>query len=672
MNFFSIGKISLRTISVFTLFFIFSLNIIACAESGPGSGIPGGYMTDLSEDFTYVEAARKSTKPQPVKQPLSEVIIPEKDSTQTQPQPQPPTTIKETETSLTCNKVVWADNTPLYPVLRFRDSIFKFTGNPIKLIDGNYYINVSDPDFQALFDKMGLTYTWFSYSGKLFIYLPTGSVSWQVQEDYAMLGGRQVKTPLTARKYLGNDYLPLDTLALLLNLQVIKGDNLVEIRPSLQINAGRSAEEDTIDIRLSAASDLACDIRYQANPPAVRFTIPKTAYIGHAKKLFIEGVQIRVNNTVEPDKLYVTMEFPPHWKGEIAPTSHKNLIVVRMKPNINYSWGIRDELLKSIRAVQSGDQIRLLFTASNYVKYYWSYDPDEGVLYVDVPFSKPVGGLSTAGCIGGPVESCQVGTYCPDGINITRVKLELSPGSAFTIGQPEDGNDTGFALLAGPKDTISTPSPYVGQAGIVAVTGRKLIVIDPGHGGSDSGACNHAAGFREKDITLDISKKLAENLTALGYRVILTRYRDVDLTYPGSPDADELQARADVANNNNADLFVSIHCNASTSKDLKGSSYHWYKDSDRKAAEAFRNSLGPNIGTREIGLRHDKFYVLSHTKAPSVLVETAFISNSEDIKILASDEHRWKIAQQLVKSIDYFFNSDNLAKTLRQDFAGDE
>ncbi|MFQ9935135.1 MAG: N-acetylmuramoyl-L-alanine amidase family protein [Phascolarctobacterium faecium] len=93
----------------------------------------------------------------------------------------------------------------------------------------------------------------------------------------------------------------------------------------------------------------------------------------------------------------------------------------------------------------------------------------------------------------------------------------------------------------------------------------KRITLDAGHGGSDPGAVG-AKGTKEKDITLKITQKVEELLKKKGAKVTMTRVKDVDVYGVNATDAQELQARVDVAENSAADLFISLHINASVNK----------------------------------------------------------------------------------------------------------
>ena len=127
----------------------------------------------------------------------------------------------------------------------------------------------------------------------------------------------------------------------------------------------------------------------------------------------------------------------------------------------------------------------------------------------------------------------------------------------------------------------------------------------------------------------------------------MTRETDRDVTYAGSPDKMELEARSGVANKINADLFMSVHCNASVSSASYGSSIHWWKAEDYAFAQALEPVLGNAIGLGQKGLIRNRFVVLRHAEMPSVLVETAFLTNPSEGAKLSDPEFQKVIAQQL-------------------------
>lgn len=190
----------------------------------------------------------------------------------------------------------------------------------------------------------------------------------------------------------------------------------------------------------------------------------------------------------------------------------------------------------------------------------------------------------------------------------------------------------------------------------------KVIVIDPGHGKiqpggwSDPGAVG-PAGLQERDVNTDIAWKLYEILQREGATVIMTR--------TGSTTNLDLAGRAQIANDANADIFVSIHCNASTNPAIAGTSTYYYapwdsilgaqRASRQRLATLVQQELVAQLGRRDIGILEANFAVLRETRIPSILVETAFISNREEEQLLATEEFRAKAAQGIAKGIMRYF-----------------
>ncbi|ATW23910.1 N-acetylmuramoyl-L-alanine amidase [Candidatus Formimonas warabiya] len=185
----------------------------------------------------------------------------------------------------------------------------------------------------------------------------------------------------------------------------------------------------------------------------------------------------------------------------------------------------------------------------------------------------------------------------------------------------------------------------------------KTIVIDPGHasiqpgGWADPGAVG-PTNLKEKDVVLDMGVSVAEILKAQGAKVIMTRTGDTNLTLGG---------RADVANKNKADIFVSIHVNANVSRTTNGTSTYFFGDvagqyqAREKLAKSVQQELVKSIQRKNIGVLQANFAVLRYTQVPSILVETAFISNYEEEKLLADPAFRLKVAQGIANGIERYF-----------------
>jgi N-acetylmuramoyl-L-alanine amidase len=242
---------------------------------------------------------------------------------------------------------------------------------------------------------------------------------------------------------------------------------------------------------------------------------------------------------------------------------------------------------------------------------------------------------------------------------------------------------------AQPLPTAALPSPPSAAlpapqaAPRAEPTGLRTVVIDPGHGGEEVGA-KGPAGTLEKDITLSIARKLRTSLAnSLGLQTFLTRDKDAEVP---------LDDRASFANNYKADLFISIHANASRSHGAKGSEVYFlsYQASDEESrrvalqegeaqsgapagsdvalilwdmaqaehleessalASRLQEELAQVTGSVGRGVKQAPFRVLVGAAMPAVLVEVAFISNSDEEKLLGSEAYQSKIVSALVRGV---------------------
>jgi N-acetylmuramoyl-L-alanine amidase len=181
------------------------------------------------------------------------------------------------------------------------------------------------------------------------------------------------------------------------------------------------------------------------------------------------------------------------------------------------------------------------------------------------------------------------------------------------------------------------------------------ICLDPGHGGSDPGACGN--GLQEKDIALIVGLKVRDYLQAVGYEVIMTRDTDKDVGYPGDNPGTELQARCDISNNFGADVFVSIHCNSFVTSSAQGTETIYCEGSGngQKLAQCIQTQLIGLGGLFDRGIKTDPLYVTRHTEAVACLTELAFISNQEDAAKLGDVGWQDQFARAVARGIsDYF------------------
>jgi len=227
------------------------------------------------------------------------------------------------------------------------------------------------------------------------------------------------------------------------------------------------------------------------------------------------------------------------------------------------------------------------------------------------------------------------------------------------------------------------------------------IVIDPGHGGDDPGAIG-PSGIKEKDVTLYVAKRLGRILARrYGFKVIYTRKSDVSVS---------LNERTEIANRNHADLFISIHTNASRKRNARGIETYflnWTNDREAMRVAARENrisfrqmqrmrdslqmilqdlarkskneesmKLAHSVHTElvgalkqryrrieDLGVKYALFYVLVGAEMPSILVEISFISNREEERRLASRIYKDRIAEGIARGIrNYISNSTVIAR----------
>lgn len=223
-----------------------------------------------------------------------------------------------------------------------------------------------------------------------------------------------------------------------------------------------------------------------------------------------------------------------------------------------------------------------------------------------------------------------------------------------------------------------------------AQAGLRTVVIDPGHGGSETGAIGSVTGLTEKDLALDIARRLRDMiLERLGIDVRLTRPDDRDMT---------LEERTALANNLRADVFLSIHANAYRGRGVRGAETFFLSatatddaarrvaalendaagvqdasqgDSDLEMllwdmaqtlhlressflAEIIQGRLNSLAGTGDRGIKQAPFRVLKGATMPAVLVEVGFLSNPEEEQRLADPGYQQRIAEALYQSLDEY------------------
>ncbi len=193
-------------------------------------------------------------------------------------------------------------------------------------------------------------------------------------------------------------------------------------------------------------------------------------------------------------------------------------------------------------------------------------------------------------------------------------------------------------------------------------TFRRVIIIDPGHGGVDGGASGKETGVLEKDINLEISLKLKEILEESGSLVLLTRDGDYGLYTEGNirqKKNEDLRNRKKIFDESEADAIISIHLNSFPQSKYYGAQTFYPSNSENSKlmATLIQEELIRvlnNGNTRKAKTKND-IYLLKKPKVPIVLVECGFLSNPKEEKLLQDSEYQYKIAWSIyVGMLRYF------------------
>jgi len=219
---------------------------------------------------------------------------------------------------------------------------------------------------------------------------------------------------------------------------------------------------------------------------------------------------------------------------------------------------------------------------------------------------------------------------------MTRVVFDLDKPSQIALSQPKTGV-VAVTFSSGSGQELVAPS-HTGLTG-------KRIAIDTGHGGNDPGAIN-PAGIYEKGYTKLISDHLKELLEGDGATVIMVRPGDTNPT---------LGQRVEMAENEQADILVSVHINSFTKPHVNGTETFYYKDIDRPLANEIHNAMISELGRKDNGLRHRQLYVLNRSHIPAALAEPLYFTNPDEQVLLDSPEIQQKIAEAIFHGIQAYF-----------------
>ena len=185
---------------------------------------------------------------------------------------------------------------------------------------------------------------------------------------------------------------------------------------------------------------------------------------------------------------------------------------------------------------------------------------------------------------------------------------------------------------------------------------KKVILVDAGHGGWDPGKVG-AEDTLEKDINLQIAKKLQVYLEQGGSYVLMTRVEDEAL---GDKKNSDMKGRKEIANNSNADMLISIHQNSYSVENVIGAQVFYYEGSEesKTLAESIQGEISEFTKQKKNreAKSNESYFVLKQTNIPAVIVECGFLSNPEERAMLSDDEYQEKMAWAIYKGIIKYYS----------------
>ena len=184
---------------------------------------------------------------------------------------------------------------------------------------------------------------------------------------------------------------------------------------------------------------------------------------------------------------------------------------------------------------------------------------------------------------------------------------------------------------------------------------KKIIVLDPGHGGKDRGTS--VGDVYESKINLEISLKLKEELTKYGVVALLTRDGDYDLSSPNVSrrKKSDFDNRIKLINNSNADLYLSIHINYLSDSKYYGAQVFYVNDNlnlAKSIQKSLKEDLKSPLNEKKLG---NEIYMYKKLNVPGVLIECGFISNNKERKLLIDEVYQYKIVNSIIKGLINYY-----------------
>ena len=580
--------------------------------------------------------------------------------------------------------------------------------------NGATMVGINDPGLRTLLRELGAVVTW--HPGERYILITTAEpvvVNFSVGDrryDVGALSAQAANAP-----YLGrNDevYLPLAELLSSLYLAPKQDGNTTVLQPQLSsIDVQGSGSQAVLvarggaPLRATTVSDMPDRVVYEFD--GVGSTLAKTRNVNAGG---IREVDIAVSGSARDPKTLVSVALNPGARHDAPRSSNGDFEVAfggnggapplvgdaheaqppqaepsaapqasAASPAQPPASGSATVTAVTVQTKSDGSVVDIAVTGNANFEWHRLREPDNR-FWIDIKGAQ-LQGPARDEAQAAPLTSLRVRQNDPQTVRValsfgasntvavspsaTGVSVSVGRQTSDDIARSGEGS-IGSVVAVNEPQTLVTPVPpdmygqgapapgdwKYGPRSSYVPTNPKLIVIDPGHGGSDPGARRN--GVTEASLALDMAKRLKDVLISRGWQVQMTRDSDVDVYAPNDSARDELQARVNIANNAGARIFVSVHVNSFINSGPTGTTTYYSKATDVPLAQTVERNLASNLGTKDDGIVKSHLYVTLHTNMPAVLVETAFLSNPGDYDRLTSADWRGRVAQSIADGIDQY------------------
>ncbi len=572
----------------------------------------------------------------------------------------------------------------------------------IDRVDGNVAIGVGDPALQTLLRESGAILTW--KAGERYVLITTAIpvvVSFAIGDRRYDVGPIGLEAPFAPYERSSEVYLPFNELLRGLDLALRQDGAVAVLQPQLTTLDVRN-DGDRVSIVAHAGAPLHFRVvKQSANSVTYEFDGVGTTLAGtrQINSGGVRSVELQQLGTARDPKTFLTLALAGGAKVIGAANSDDRDVALTVAggagaapvallsptpvppeaaPTAAATAQPGPALVTGVAVQPSNGGVSITIAVSGNATYEWHRlrDPDNR-FWIDIKNAQ-LQGPAVDQDEPSPLVSMRVRQGDPTTVRValslvgpqsiafapSTSGLEIDVGNGIVADAPRFGSGSVGSVVSAATDNAGqvTPAPLdqtgtqsydatawkFGPRGGYVPTNPRLIVIDPGHGGSDPGTMH--GGVRESDLTLDMAKRLRDILVSRGWEVKLTHDTNVDVYAPYDSAHEELQARDDIANQAGARLFVSIHVNGYVNSGPYGTTYYVSKPDDVALAHALETQLAAD-GTKDDGIIKSHLYVTLHALMPAVLVETAFLTNPSDYTLLTSSAWRQKVAEKLADGI---------------------